>query len=94
MEAHYLSQIENSSTSNAFTGPARQYVSGGGLGIMAMRLGRVAIPLIRQYLLPAVKDVGKTLLNAAAPELLDVIQVKTKPKSAIKRATRATIEKS
>ena len=51
MDAHYDSQVR-ANTHTTFSGPARQMVSGGGIGGFALRMGRVAIPLVRKYVLP------------------------------------------
>ena len=47
------------STTN-FMGPARQMGSGGGLGAFAVRMGRVAVPIVKKYVLPVAKQVEKT----------------------------------
>ena len=70
MDAHFANQIgqETIRTPNAvaFRGPARQYGSGG-LGAFAMRMGRVAIPLVKQYVMPVAKELGKNLLSSFVP---------------------------
>ena len=53
----------------AFRGPARQYGSRG-LGAFAIRMGRVAIPLVKQYVMPVAKEFGKNLLSSFVPENL------------------------
>ena len=76
MDAHYDSQIKTNNLRTtqqnaAFCGPARQKGAGaGGLGAFAMRKGRVAIPIVRKYILPVAKQVGKNLLEAAIPEVV------------------------
>ena len=73
MDAHYDSQLKRHNHSTAqqnatFCGPARQMGAGaGGLGAFAIRLGRVAIPVVRKYILPVAKHIGKNLLEAAIP---------------------------
>ena len=75
MDAHYDSQIKShnppiAQQSATFCGPARQMGAGaGGLGAFAMRMGRVAIPVVRKYILPVAKHMGKNLLEAAIPEI-------------------------
>ena len=77
MDAHYDSQIRgdhnhhHATHQNAsFSGPARQMGAGaGGLGAFAMRMGKVAIPVVRRYILPAAKQLGRSLLEAAVPEI-------------------------
>ena len=48
MDAHYDSQIKSVVAHTNYSGPARQMGSGGGLGAFAVRMGRVAIPLVRK----------------------------------------------
>ena len=78
MDAHYDSQIK-SVAHTKYSGPSRQMGSGGGLGAFAVRMGRVAIPLVRKYVLPVARQVGKNLLETAIPEIGDVLAGKKKP---------------
>ena len=78
MDAHYDSQIKSVAHTN-YSGPARQMGSGGGLGAFAVRMGREAIPLVRKYVLPVARQVGKNLLETAIPEIGDVLAGKKKP---------------
>ena len=93
MDAHYDSQIK-ANTHTTFSGPARQMGCGGGLGAFAVRMGRVAIPLVRKYVLPVAKQVGKNLLETAVPEIGQVLTGKKKPsrKLLANLAKRAAIE--
>lgn len=77
MDAHYDSQIK-STAQTTFMGPARQMGSGGGIGAFAVRMGRVAIPIVKKYILPVAKQVGKNLLDVAIPELGQVLTGKKK----------------
>ena len=77
MDAHYDSQIK-ANTHTTFSGPARQMESGGGIGAFAVRMGRVAIPLVRKYVLPA-KQVGRNLIESAVPEIGQILAGKKKP---------------
>ena len=76
MDAHYDSQIKTNNLRTtqqnaAFSGPARQMGAGaGGFRAFAMLMGRVAIPVVREYILPVAKQVGKNLLEAPIPENL------------------------
>ena len=82
MDAHFNSQIRQKTirTPNAvaFRGPACQYGSGG-LGAFAMRMGRVAMPLVKQYMMPVAKDFGKNYLSAFVPEISNVISGGKRP---------------
>ena len=93
MDAHYDSQIK-ANTHTTFSGPARQMGSGGGIGAFAVRMGRVAIPLVRKYILPVAKQVGKNLIESAVPEIGHILAGKKKPsrKLLTNVAKRAAIE--
>ena len=95
MDAHYDSQIKTN-THTTFSGPARQMGSGGGFGAFAVRMGRVAIPLVRKYILPVAKQVGKNLIESAVLELeigQDLAgKKKPKRKLLVNVAKRAAIE--
>ena len=79
MDAHYDSQIKSVVARTSCSGPARQMGSGGELGAFAVRMGRVAIPLVRKYVLPVARQVGKNLLETVIPEIGDVLTGKKKP---------------
>ena len=59
--------------------------AGGGLGAFAVRMGRVAIPVVRKYILPVAKQVGRNLLEAALPQIGHVLSGK-------KRVSRKTLK--
>ena len=86
MDAHFANQIGQKTilTPNAvgFRGPARQYGSGE-LGAFAMRMGRVAIPLVKQYVMPVAKEFGKNLLSSLVPEISNVISGRKRPKTVL-----------
>ena len=96
MDAHYDSQIK-ANTHTTFSGPARQMGSGGGIGAFAVRMGRVAIPLVRKYILPVAKQVGKNLIESTVPEIGHILAGKKKPSRKLltnvaKRAAIETVE--
>ena len=72
---------------NYFQGsPYRQYGSGIGAAIKAGLRGFV-IPMVKRYGIP----VAKSFLQQAAPEVLNILDGSTKPKTAIKNALEKTI---
>ena len=87
MDAYYASQ-------RTFHGPARQFGSGAGLGAFAVRVGRSAMPLLKKYVAPIVKQVGQNLLEAALPEVASLISGKKKTKRAIKDVAKRVIAKT
>ena len=87
MDAYYASQ-------RTFHGPARQFGSGAGLGAIAVRVGRTAMPLLKKYVAPIVKQVGQNVLEAALPEVASLISGKKKTKRAIKDVAKRVIAKT
>ena len=87
MDAYYASQ-------RTFHGPARQFGSGAGLGAFAVRVGRTAMPLLKKYVAPIVKQVGQNVLEAALPEVASLISGKKKTKRAIKDVAKRVIAKT
>ena len=86
MDAHCANQIGQKTirTPNgvAFRGPARQYGSGG-LGAFAMHMGCVAIPLVKQYVMPVAKEFGKKLLSSVVPEISDAVSGRKRSKTVL-----------
>ena len=91
MDAHFTNQI-GQKTIRA-KGPARQYGSGG-LGAFAMRMGRVAIPLVKQYVMPVAKEFGKNLLSSFVPEISNVISGRKRPKTVLKETLKKSASKT
>ena len=86
MDAHFANQIGQKTirTPNAvaFRGSARQYGSGG-LGAFAMRMGRVAIPIVKQCVMPVAKVFGKNLISSYVPAISNVISGRKRPKTVL-----------
>ena len=77
MDAHYDSRIQSLASHHpTFSGPARQLRAGGGLWDFAVRMVRVAFPVIKKHILPSAKQMGKNLLEAALPEMGQVLSGK------------------
>ena len=97
MDAHFANQSGQKTirTPNAvaFRGPARQYGSGG-LGAFAMRMGRVAIPLVKQYVMPLAKEFGKNLLSSFVPEISNVISGRKRPNIVLKETLKKSASKT
>lgn len=102
MDAHYDAQIRGGQNAAAFSGPARQFGSGAGLGFAALRFGRMMLPLIQKFVIPTAKKVAKslakTVVTAGLPEVMDVFEGKQNVRKAIrntsKKTARATIKKA
>ena len=107
MDAHYHSQIRRNHNHHhathqnaSFSGPVRQMGAGaGGLGAFAMRMGRMAFPVVRKYILPVAKELGRNLLEAAIPEIGQVLADKKRPsgkmlKHVVETANKKTVKTS
>ena len=97
MDAHFANQNGQKTirTPNAvaFRRPAPQYGSGG-LGAFAMRMGRVAIPLVKQYVMPVAKEFGKNLLSSFVPEVSNVISGRKRPKTVLGETLKESASKT
>jgi len=76
-----------------YYGPTRQ--RGSGLGALALRVGRTAIPIlapfIKKHVLPAAKRVGSEFIHNIAPSMGSVIQGKTSIGRALEEAVTKTV---
>lgn len=96
MDAHFDNQIQTRGQRNqvlAFRGPARQFGSGG-IGAFAMRMGRVAIPLVKKYVVPVAKEFGKNLLSNFVPEISNIISGKKRPRAVLKETFKKSASKT
>ena len=85
---HYNRKLSSRANPSFYSGSTnRQY--GSGLG-SALRLGlkSFVIPLAKRYGLP----LAKNLVQSAAPEVLGLIERRTKPKAALKKTLRETVK--
>ena len=103
MDAKHDSQIRNNHNHHrathqnaSFSGPARQMGAGaGGLGAFAMRNERVALPVVRRYTLLVAKQLGRILLEAAIPEIAQVLAGKKRPSGKmLKHVAETAIKKT
>ena len=74
-----------------YRGVGRQ--RGRGFGALAQVIGRTAIPILRNYIVPAAKRVGGDLLEIAVPEIAEVVSGRKNIKSAAKSVGRQTLRK-
>ena len=97
MDAHYDFQIRQQHQQSTFHGPAGQFDSGG-MGAFAMGMGRVAMPLVKKYVLPVAKEFGKNLVSSFVPEISNIISGKKRPRKAVadvlKQSANKTIAKA
>lgn len=85
MDGYYQAQVDMP----YFKGSARQ--PGRGLGTMALKVGRTALPILKKYIIPAAKRFGKSLLENAGPEMLEIASGNVKPRQALKRVVGKSV---
>ena len=93
MDADYDFQIRQQHQQSTFHGPARQFGSGG-IGAFAMRMGRVAMPLMKKYVLPVAKEFGKNLVSSFVPEFAKIISGKKRPRKAVRDVLKHSANKT
>ena len=83
---------------NFYRGPVRQ--RGSGIGSLALKVARHALPLLSKYVLPSAKRVGKDFASNLLPEVFDVVAggggeatTTSSIKKAVKRAAGKTVKK-
>ena len=83
---------------NYYRSPVRQ--RGSGIGSLALKVARHALPLLSKYVLPSAKRVGKDFALNLLPEVLDVVTgrdgepaTSSSIKKAVKRAAGKTVKK-
>ena len=81
---------------NYYRGPVRQ--RGSGIGSLALKVARHALPLLSKYVLPSAKRVGKDFALNLLPEVFDVVTgrgcepaTSSSIKKAVKRAAGKTV---
>ena len=74
-----------------FKGAHRQ--RGRGFGALAQTFGRLAVPFVQKYLVPAAKRVGADLVEFAAPEVAGLVAGKTSIKNVAKQVATKTARK-
>ena len=95
MDQHYDNQMQLKPSANAtlFRGPARQYGSGG-TGAFAMRMGRVAVLLIKKYFVPVAKKFGRNLMSSFVPDFPRIVAGKTRPRKALQESLKKPASKT
>ena len=79
MDAHYDFQIRHQHQQSTFNGLARQFGSGG-MGAFAVRMGRVAKPLMKKYIFPVAKELGRHLVSSFVPEFTSIVSGEKRPR--------------
>ena len=84
---------------NYYRGPVRQ--RGSGIGSLALKVARHALPLLSKYVLPSAKRVGKDFALNLLPEVFDVVTGRggepattSSIKKTVKRAAGKTVKKT
>ena len=92
MDAHYDFQIRQQhqqSTNLPFT-DQREFGSGA-MGAFAMR---VAMPLMKKYVLPVAKEFGKNLVSSFVPEFANIISGKKRTRKAVRDVLKHSANKT
>ena len=93
MDAHYDFKIRQQHQQSTFHGTARQFGSAG-MDVFAMRLGRVAIPLMKKYMFPVAKEPGRNLVSSFVPEFTSIVSGKKKLRKAVKDVLKKSATKT
>ena len=64
-----------------------------GFGALAQVIGKTAIPFLRKYVDPAAKRTGTDMLEAAAPQIGEVLSGRKSFKTAAKNVGKKTLKK-
>lgn len=72
-----------------FRGVPRQ--KGRGLGALAGTVIRTAFPIIKKFVIPAAKKIGRDVIGAAVPEIGEVVSGRQSVKRALKRTANTAI---
>ena len=73
-----------------FEGNPRQ--RGRGFGALARTIARTTLPILKKYVLPAAKKIGRDVIESAIPEIGGALSGQTSIKKAVKTA-KSTIQK-
>ena len=93
MDARYDFQIRQQHQPSTFHGPARQFGSGG-MVAFAMRMGRVAMPLMKKHVLPVAKEFGRNLVSSFVPELANIVSGKKRTRKAVRDVLKNSATKT
>ena len=93
MDAHYDFQIRQQQQPSTFHGPARQFCSGG-MGALAMRMGQVAMLLMKKYVLPSTKEFGRYLVSSFVPESANIVSGKKRTRKAVQENLKNSATKT
>lgn len=74
-----------------FKGVPRQ--RGRGFGAFAGTVVRSAFPILKKYVIPVAKQIGRDVIEAAVPEIGNIISGKSNLKRALKETGRKTLKK-
>ena len=59
-----------------------------------MRMGRVAVPLVKKYFVPVGKEFGRNLVSAFVPEIPKIVAGRKQPRKALKESFKKSVEKT
>ena len=74
-----------------FEGVPRQ--RGRGFGALARTVARTTLHILKKYVLPAAKKIGRDVIESAIPKIGGVLSGHTSIKKAVKKTAKSTIRK-
>ena len=74
-----------------FKGVPRQ--RGRGFGALARTVARTTLPILKKYVLPAAKKIGRNIIESAVAEIGGVLSGQTSIKKAVQKTAKSTIRK-
>ena len=74
-----------------FSGVPRQ--RGRGLGALAGTIARTAFPILKRFVVPAAKKIGRDAIDIAIPQVEDVLSGKSSVRKAIRKTASSTLKK-
>ena len=64
------------------------------MGAFAMRMGRVAMPLMKKYIFPVAKEQGRNLVSSSVPKITSIVSGKKRPRKAVKDVLKKSAGKT
>ena len=66
----------------------------GGLRSFAMRMGCVAVPLVKKNYVPVAKEFGRNLVSTFVPEIPKIVAEKKQPRKALNESLKLSVKKT
>ena len=93
MDAYYDFQIRQQHQQSTFHRPTRQFGCGG-MGAFGLRIGRVAMPLVKKSVLHVAKRFSEKLVSSFVPEFSNNIFGEKRPRKAVRDVLKHSANKT